>query len=420
MLDQSGHGSGQEFPVDEPFRLIRLLGSGGFAHTYLARVVDQALVREFGREEVALKIPLDRRKQLALKREIEINAPFHLRLKQIGSRNLVSYLGFDVFRGQIVMVMEYVTGGSLRQRIGDIPRQAGAPNPPVPVDEAVEIAMGILTGLSVIHQAKILHRDMKPENILLDDRTPKIADFGISRILSSNELASTTTGTVPYMSPELLDGRGCSYPTDVWSVGVTVYEMLVGRLPFGSCDTAYGALLDLIRDADPTPPSRLADVPVGVERVVLRALEKDPSRRYANASEMLQALAQFQQRSDEPSGEEIARVRAMLESGGGLDAVEAELRALVDRFPDSARGYQLLGELHNRRQAYSEAIKAFQAGIERDPDDGLLHWSLALAYQKRGRRTEAGDALERAIEAGLEESLKRHAMRLLRLLKGAG
>ena len=61
MLDQSGHGSGQEFPVDEPFRLIRLLGSGGFAHTYLARVVDQALVREFDREEVALKIPLDRR-----------------------------------------------------------------------------------------------------------------------------------------------------------------------------------------------------------------------------------------------------------------------------------------------------------------------------------------------------------------------
>lgn len=419
MVDRTRRDSGEEFATGEPFHLVRLLGSGGFAHTYLAQVLDPALVREFGREEVALKIPLDRKKQLALKREIEINAPFHLRLKRIGSQNLVSYLGFDVFRGQIVMVMEYVPGGSLRQRIGEIPRRASAPSAPVPVDEAVELATGILSGLHVIHQARILHRDIKPENVLLDGRTPKIADFGISRVLSSNELASTTTGTVPYMSPELLDGKGASYPTDIWSVGVTFYEMLVGQLPFGWRDTAPGALLDLIREADPKPPSMLADIPDELERVVLRALEKDPKRRYANAGEMLEALAQFEQASDDPAEQEIARVRAMLESGEPLDAVETELRAFVERFPDSPRGYQLLGEFHNRRQAYSEAIKAFQAGIDREPTDAMLHWSLALAYQKRGKREEAINALERAIDAGLEESLKRHAMRLLRVLKGA-
>src|SRR6185295_17677035 len=101
-----------------------------------------------------------------------------------------------VFRNQIVMAMEYISGGSLRNVIGIDKKQKR-----LPVEDAVRIAIGVLDGLAVIHREHVFHRDIKPENILMDGKTPKIADLGISRMLGTNELASTTTGTLYYMSP---------------------------------------------------------------------------------------------------------------------------------------------------------------------------------------------------------------------------
>ena len=183
---------------DEPFELLELLGTGGFAHTYRARVIDEDLASDYGTDIVAIKIPLNAKKGKILHHELELNAGIYLRIKNLDLTNIVRYLGFEIFRGQIVMAMEFVPQGSLRKLLGG-PRKLK----PLPTDQAVNIAIGTLNGLSVIHRERVFHRDIKPENILMCGDTPKIADLGISRMLASNELASSTAGTIYYMSPEI-------------------------------------------------------------------------------------------------------------------------------------------------------------------------------------------------------------------------
>src|SRR6185503_5308369 len=131
---------------DEPFELLEQLGRGGFACTYLARVTDPELRAEFDQEIVALKVPLGRKEERVLRKEMELNAGLHMRLKHLRSPNIVRYLGFEVFRGRMVMVMEYVPEGSLRGRLGRIGKQQR-----IPPDEARAIAIGTLRGLALVH-----------------------------------------------------------------------------------------------------------------------------------------------------------------------------------------------------------------------------------------------------------------------------
>src|SRR5262249_26836995 len=199
---------------------------GGLGGSWRGRVLDPGRIEDYGATEVALKIPLDKDKERVLEKELELNAVLHARLRGIRSPNIVRYLGVTTFQGRLVMVMEFIHGGSLR----DVLRKA--PSRRLSVAEAVRITKGILAGLALIHAEHVFHRDLKPDNILMDQETPKLSDLGLSRLLDSNELAHTTSGTLYYMSPELLGEEGASLNSDIWSVGVTLYEMLTGRLPF--------------------------------------------------------------------------------------------------------------------------------------------------------------------------------------------
>ena len=118
----------------------------------------------------------------------------------------------------------------------------------------------------MIHHEHVFHRDIKPENILLEGDTPKIADLGIARMLDANELASTGIGSLPYMSPEILGKEGASFPSDLWSLGVTLYEMVTGRLPF---DGTLGELADMIRRTEPLAACKVCpDVPAGLSEII--------------------------------------------------------------------------------------------------------------------------------------------------------
>ena len=403
---------------DEPYDLLELLGSGGFAQTYKARVLDDDLVDEFGTDIVAIKIPLSRKKERILRRELEMNALLHAHLRK--STNLVKYLGFSIFNKQIVMAMEYISGGSLRKIIGDLGKQK-----PLPIQQAVLLTEGILVGLITIHNEHVFHRDIKPENILMDGNTPKIADLGISRLLDSNELASTTTGTIYYMSPEILLTEGATFTSDIWSLGVMLYEMATGKLPFGGSqkfgggDMPMGKVLLEIRRAEPTPPCQLRpEISKPLNEFILKSLQRNPKDRFENASAMLTALKAISCRNvDEKLENELASIHSLLR---GLEPpldLEERLKYLSMKHQNEPRIFQYLGEFYIRCQRYSDAIVTFKKGIEISPENSLLHWHIGTLLQSIGQKPDADWHLQHAINLGLDDLKKRHAQTLLRLLQ---
>ena len=189
---------------------------------------------------------------------------------------------------RLFIAMEYIEGESLRQKIA---------RGPLSRDEALRIAIQVAEGLAEAHKKKIIHRDVKPGNIMLTDKgTAKVMDFGLAKALGRSLITkeAKTIGTVAYMSPEQAQGQPVDFRTDIWSLGVVLYEMLTGRLPFkGEHDQS---IIHSILKREPEPISRhRKDVPQGLERVIGRALAKDPADRYPSMEELsadLKALSE--------------------------------------------------------------------------------------------------------------------------------
>ncbi len=260
--------------LDQRYRILESIGAGGSSQVYLAQ--DTALGRE-----VAVKV-LDPQAaaDVALRRLFVKEARA---LAQLSHPNIVAV--FDV--GEVddlpFIVMEHVAGTSLKQRI----ERAGA----LPLADAIRFTDGIATGLAFAHSRGIIHADLKPSNIMLDDQDqPKICDFGIARTPQEDADSPQLFATALYIAPERVEGRPASIATDVYGLGLILYEMLVGKPPFTSGNAAV-----LLRDhvvRPPVPPSHLrASLPKEVDTVVLKALAKDPTLRYEQASDLATALA---------------------------------------------------------------------------------------------------------------------------------
>jgi serine/threonine-protein kinase len=184
--------------------------------------------------------------------------------------------------GQMFIVMAYYEGQTLKDKL-----EGGAPG----VDEAIGIVSHIASALSKAHEKGILHRDIKPANILLgDDGQAKLADFGLAKLAGQTRVTKTgtTVGTVAYMSPEQASGREVDHRSDVFSLGVVLYELLTGRLPFRGDHEA--AVLYGIMHNDPEPLADRSDLTPGLQRVVDTAVAKDPASRYQSAADMLADL----------------------------------------------------------------------------------------------------------------------------------
>ncbi len=252
-----------------PYILISKLGRGAFGTVWLSE-----RRTTIATTTAALKIPLDDDIDLET-----IKQEANLWILASGHPNVLPIIEANIYDDQVVIASEYAPDGSLE---GWLKQQNG--NPPS-IEAVVEIMSGILSGLEHLHARNIIHRDLKPANILFQGKTPRLADFGISRVLKSTSQSNIVAGTPAYMAPEAFDGKR-NEQTDIWSAGVLLYQMLTGRLPFLQADitSLIGAIL--ARNPDPLP----ASIPSPFHEVVARALAKDPSRRYKSAAEMRAAL----------------------------------------------------------------------------------------------------------------------------------
>jgi serine/threonine protein kinase len=263
-----------------PYMLLRELGRGGFGIVWLAERRSSLAA-----PQVALKVPLDADADLeALIREAR------LWIQASGHPNVLPVIEAEVYDGTVVIVSEYAAGGSLSAWLKQQSR--GIP----PLEKSLEITRGILAGLNHLHSQRIVHRDLKPSNILLQGEIPRLTDFGLARVLGTTRHSHGTAGTPAYMAPEAWDGHR-SEQSDLWSVGVIVYQMLAGQLPFPQTDQASLFRAITTCEPDPLPPA----VPAVLTRVIRRSLEKRPEMRYESAADMLSDLGSGHKPSEEPT-----------------------------------------------------------------------------------------------------------------------
>ncbi|HXS32837.1 MAG TPA: protein kinase [Solirubrobacterales bacterium] len=292
------------------YRLEAKLGSGGMSTVYLAR--DQTLDRP-----VAVKV---------MHREMSEQADQLERFRQearsvakFSHPNVVSVIDAGEDGGHPYIVFEYVEGETLKQRIS----RNGALEP----QEAIAYAIEIARGLSVAHARNMVHRDIKPQNILIDaEGRAKLTDFGISRQLEQDGMTATgrVLGTTDYVAPEQAMGRKVDPRTDIYSLGVVLYEMLVGQVPFAA-DSQVGVAMKHVNEELPDVQRRRPDVSAAVALVVERSTAKDPAERYQQVGEMIDDLS---------TALEVEAARAGSTTGEAtsvLDAVPPPKRTLSSR-----------------------------------------------------------------------------------------
>ncbi len=199
-----------------------------------------------------------------------------------GHPNVLPIIEANVYDNRVVIASEFAPDGSLEIRIN---KNGGRT---VSIESAVEIVIGILSGLEHLHSRNIIHRDVKPANIIFQGETPRLTDFGVSRVLKSSGQSTTSAGTPIYMAPEAFDGKR-SVQTDIWSVGIIFYELLSGKLPFVFDDLTSLWKAVALNDFDSLPN----DVPERLHVIVMKALQRDTALRYRSAAEMRADLKRF-------------------------------------------------------------------------------------------------------------------------------
>ena len=255
---------------DGRYRITRKLGAGGMANVYLAE--DQELGRR-----VAIKILNERHAN-----DDQFVERFRREAKNaagLSHPNVVSIYDRGEAEGTYYIAMEYVEGRTLKDLI--------LTRGPSPIGIAIDYTRQILQALRFAHRAGIVHRDIKPHNVIVDgDGRVKVADFGIARAGASQMTeAGSIIGTAQYLSPEQARGAPVDQTSDLYSVGIVLYELLTGTVPFNGDTPVEIAMKHLSQTPEP-PSSKRHDVPPDLDKIVLRALAKDPSDRYASAEEM--------------------------------------------------------------------------------------------------------------------------------------
>ena len=259
--------------IGDRYEVLEKIGTGGMSDVYKAK--DHKLNRL-----VAVKI---------LKQEFSENENFVSKFRVEAQStaglmhpNIVNVYDVGDEDGVNYIVMELVDGITLKKYIEKKARLS--------VKEAVSIAIQVAMGLEAAHNNNIIHRDIKPQNIMISkDGKVKVTDFGIAKAATSNTITSNVMGSVHYTSPEQARGGYSDAKSDIYSLGITLFEMLTGRVPFNG-DTTVAIAIKHIQEDLPSPADYNDDIPISVEKIVLKCCQKSPDRRYQSAAELITDL----------------------------------------------------------------------------------------------------------------------------------
>ncbi|WP_366162900.1 Stk1 family PASTA domain-containing Ser/Thr kinase [Bacillus infantis] len=253
------------------YKILDMIGGGGMANVYLAHdmILDRDVAVKILRLDFAENDEFIRRFHREAQSATSLAHPNIVSIYDVGEEDSIYYI-----------VMEYVEGQTLKQYIQQ--------HSPVPVDTALDIMNQLLSAISHAHQHHIVHRDIKPHNILVDRLgNVKITDFGIAMALSSTSITQTNSvlGSVHYLSPEQARGGMANKKSDIYSLGIVMFELLTGRLPF-SGESAVSIALKHLQSETPSLRRWNPSIPQSVENIVLKATAKDPFHRYENVEDM--------------------------------------------------------------------------------------------------------------------------------------
>jgi len=261
--------------ISDRYQIIKSIGEGGMANVYLAydTILDRNVAVKVLRGDLATDEKFVRRFQ----REA-------LSASSLSNPNIVEVYDVGEDDGEYYIVMEYIEGKHLKNLI----KKRGK----LTVSEAVDIVMQITDGLSVAHDSYIIHRDIKPQNIMvLENGLVKITDFGIAMAMNSTQLTQTNSvmGSVHYLPPEQASGKGSTLQSDIYSIGILFYELLTGKLPFKG-ENAVEIALKHLKEPLPSISEELPNIPQSVENIIIKATAKNPKNRYSDAREMYEDL----------------------------------------------------------------------------------------------------------------------------------
>lgn len=269
--------------IADRYEILEKIGTGGMSDVYKAK--DIKLNRYVAIK--VLKQEFAENKNFVSKFRVEAQAaaglmhPNIVNVYDVGEEDSIHYI-----------VMELVEGITLKKYIEKKSRLS--------TKEAISIAIQVAMGIEAAHNNHIIHRDIKPQNIIISkEGKVKVTDFGIAKAASSNTITSNVMGSVHYTSPEQARGGFSDEKSDIYSLGITLFEMLTGRVPFNG-DTTVAIAIKQIQDEMPSPREFVPEVPVSVERIVLKCTQKSPDRRYQNMGDMIRDLKRSLITPDEP------------------------------------------------------------------------------------------------------------------------
>ena len=261
--------------ISDRYQIIKTIGEGGMANVYLAydTILDRNVAVKILRGELATDEKFVRRFQREALSASSLSNPNIVEVYDVGEDN-----------GQYYIVMEYIEGKHLKALL----KKRGK----LTISEVIDIMLQITNGLSVAHDSYIIHRDIKPQNIMiLENGLVKITDFGIAMAMNAQQLTQTNSvmGSVHYLPPEQANGKGATLQSDIYSMGILMYELLTGTLPFKG-DNAIEIALKHLKESVPSIKDELPNLPQSVENIILKAVAKNPKNRYEDARAMHEDL----------------------------------------------------------------------------------------------------------------------------------